>query len=215
MPESVVSTETAPASTGLPRRLGARTDAMLRGLWLLLVAFHLLMAVWSVQGPGVGMDAMVPVLAALQLLLCLGCLLAQRRGRGVQAAGGFVVWQLLLLTIAYGYWGLGAQSRQQVLQGMPVLLVAALLGARPLRRATLWLCAAMVVGAWVDLAGGLFRADRVPHVMIQLGMCVFGTALVAWLLHHSVTGLRESLQLAQQHGVELARKRDELQLEMQ
>lgn len=215
MPEPVTSALTPPGRAALPRGLGARTDAMLRGLWLLLAAFHLLMMIGSVQGTGIGGDAMVAVLAALQLLLCGGCLWAQRRGHGVQAASAFVVGQLLLLSVAYSYWGLAAQSRQQVLQGMPMLLVAAVLGARPLRWATLWLCAALVVGAWVDLAGSLFRADRVSPVVIQLGMCVFGSALVAWLLHHSVTGLRESLQLAQQHGAELARKRDALQLEMQ
>jgi signal transduction histidine kinase len=39
--------------------------------------------------------------------------------------------------------------------------------------------------------------------------------MAAWLLHHSVTGLRESLQEARQRSDELARKRDELQVEMQ
>ncbi len=215
MPEPVTSAVSLPDRAVPPRGLGRRTDAMLRGLWLLLAGFHPLMAFWLLQGPSVGVDSMVPVLAGLQLLLCVGCLLVQRRGQGVAAAGAFVLGQLLLLSVAYGYWGLAAQVRQQLLQVMPILLVAALLGARPLRWATLWLCAALVAGAWVDLAGGLFRSERVPQVVVQLGACVFGSALVAWLLHHSVTGLRESLQMARQHGADLAHSRDQLQLEMQ
>lgn len=215
MPQSSLDVSRLATPEALPRSLGTRTDAMLRGLWLLLFAFHLLMAAWQVRGPGPGVDAMVPVLAMAQLLFCAGCLVAQRRGHGVRAATGFVVGQVLLLAVAHGYWGLATQSRQQVLQGMPMLLVAAVLGARPLRWATLGLCLALLVGAWIDLAGVLFRADRVPHVVTQLGTSVFGSVLLAWLLHHSVTGLRESLQTARQHGIELARKRDELQLEMQ
>ncbi|WP_206607998.1 hypothetical protein, partial [Mycobacterium tuberculosis] len=51
--------------------------------------------------------------------------------------------------------------------------------------------------------------------MNDLVIAVFGTLMGAWLLHHSVTGLRESLQVARQHSAELARKRDELQVEIQ
>jgi signal transduction histidine kinase len=164
---------------------------------------------------GDGVDAVVLALAGAHLVVCTGCLVEQRRGHGVRAATLFVVGQLLLLSITQGYWGLAALSRVQLVQVVPVLLVAAVLGAAPLRGATLWACLAMVLGAWIDLAGILFRADRVAHVVTDLAVCVFGCVLVAWLLHHSVTGLRESLQLARQHGVALARKRDELQLEMQ
>lgn len=195
--------------------LGERTDAMLRGLWLLVAAFHLLTASWLLLRLGDGVDTLVLALAGAHLAVCVGCLVEQRRGRGVRAATLFVVGQLLLLSVTEGYWGLASLSRVQLVQVVPVLLVAALLGAAPLRWATLWACLAMLLGAWIDLAGILFRPDRVAHVVTDLGVCVFGCVLVAWLLHHSVTGLRESLQVARQHGVELARKRDELQLEMQ
>ncbi len=215
MPLPPVSDRPVVDPDALAAGLGARTDAMLRGLWLLVAAFHLLIASWLLLRLGDGVDTLVLALAGAHLAVCVGCLVEQRRGHGVRAATLFVVGQLLLLAVTEGYWGLAALSRVQLVQVVPVLLVAALLGAAPLRWATVWTCLAMLLGAWIDLAGLLFRADRVAHVVTDLGVCVFGCVLVAWLLHHSVTGLRESLQVARQHGAALARKRDELQLEMQ
>ncbi len=215
MPLPPVSDRPVMAPDAVAAGLGARTDAMLRGLWLLVAAFHLLIASWLLLRLGDGVDTLVLALASAHLVVCVACLVEQRRGHGVRAATLFVAGQLLLLAVTEGYWGLAALSRVQLVQLVPVLLVAALLGAAALRWATLWACLAMLLGAWIDLAGILFRADRVAHVVTDLGVCVFGCVLVAWLLHHSVTGLRESLQVARQHGVALARKRDELQLEMQ
>lgn len=195
--------------------LGPRTDAMLHGLWLLIGAFHLSMAAWHLLRGGPQVDPTLLGLAAAQLLLCAGCLIQQRRGQGIRAAGVFVGGQLLLLSVAYGYWGLAALTRMQMVLGLPVLLVAAMLGARALRWTTLCACLVILLGAWTDVAGTLFRPDRVPYVATDLAVALFGCGLAAWLLHHSVTGLRESLLTAHQRGAALARARDELQLEMQ
>ncbi len=93
--------------------------------------------------------------------------------------------------------------------------LAAVLGSRPLAWTTAWLCGLMALGAWVDAAGALFRPDRVLHAATDLAVSAFGAVMGAWLFHHSVTGLRDSLQEARQRSQELARKRDELQVEMQ
>lgn len=203
-----------PAAGGAPS-LGRRTGAMLRGLLLMVGLFHLGNALWLALRMGTGLDVVVPLVAGLHGLLCLVCLLEQRAGRSLRAASGFVIGELLLLAAAYTYWGLIAQSRVQLVQLLPVLLVAAVLGRRPLWWASVWVCALMVAGAWVDASSMMFRPERVLHAVYDLAVSVFGAMLVAWLLHLSVTGLRESLHVAEQHRVALARKRDELQLEIQ
>ncbi len=203
------------SATDAPTGLGRRTDAMLRGLLLLVGLYHVLLAAWMAVRAGASLDRMVPAMALLQALLCLLCLVEAWAGRSVRAAITFVLAQLPLLMLAYGYWGLAAQLRGQLLQTVPVLLVAAVLGHRTLSWAAGTLCGLLALGAWVDAAGMMFRSDRLLLVVTDLGVGVFGVLATAWLLHHSVTGLRESLQEAQQRSRELARKRDELQLEMQ
>lgn len=200
---------------GVPPSLGRRTDAMLRGLLHMVGLFHLCMAVWIALRMGIGLDVMVPLIAGLHALLCLVCLLEHHAGRTLRAAAVFVIGELLLATLAYTYWGLAAQSRLQLVVILPVLLVSAVLGRRPLGWATAWLSGLMVAGAWVDASSLMFRPDRVLLAVNDLAIAVFGTWLGAWLLHHSVTGLRESLQVARQRSAELAGKRDELQLEIQ
>jgi len=209
----------SPRTSSLPgtatQSLGRRTDAMLRGLLNMVGLFHLLMAVWIALRMGMGLDLMVPLIAVLHALLCLLCLLQQRAGNALRAASLFVGGQLLLLTAAYAYWGLAAQLRLQLVLLLPVLFVAAVLGRRPLWWVTAWLCLLIVVGAWVDASTLMFRPDRLLLAVNDLAICMFATLLAAWLLHHSVTGLRESLQVAREHGRDLARKRDELQVEIQ
>ena len=209
----------SPRTSSLPgtatQSLGRRTDAMLRGLLHMVGLFHLLMAVWIALRMGMGLDLMVPLIAVLHALLCLLCLLQQRAGNALRAASLFVGGQLLLLTAAYAYWGLAAQLRLQLVLLLPVLFVAAVLGRRPLWWVTAWLCLLIVVGAWVDASTLMFRPDRLLLAVNDLAICVFATLMAAWLLHHSVTGLRESLQVAREHSRDLARKRDELQLEIQ
>lgn len=203
------------AAPDRPQALGRRTDAMLRGLLLMVGLYHPLLAAWIAVRLGAGLDMMVPAMAASHVLLCLLCLIEHRAGRSLHAAVTFLVGELLLLVLAYGYWGLAAQLRVQMVQLVPVLLVAAALGRRPLAWATAWLCALMALGAWIDAAGAMFRTDRVLHAATDLAVSAFGAVMSAWLFHHSVTGLRESLHDARQRSQELARKRDELQLEMQ
>ncbi|WP_312326101.1 ATP-binding protein [Stenotrophomonas sp.] len=202
-------------STDRPHGLGRRTDAMLRSLLLLVALYHPLLAAWIALRLGSGLDLMVPSMAAAHTLLCVLCLLEHRNGRSLHAAATFLVGEALLLVLAYGYWGLAAQLRVQMVQLVPVLLVAAVLGRRPLAWATAWLCALMTLGGWIDAAGALFRPDRVLQAATDLAVSAFGAVMTAWLLHHSVTGLRESLHEARQRSQELARKRDELQVEMQ
>lgn len=198
-----------------PHRLGTRTDAMLRGLLMLVALYHLALALWMAVRLGPALDLMVPAMAASHALLCLLCLIEHSRGRSAHAAMTFLAGELLLLVLAYGYWGLAAQLRVQMVQLVPVLLVAAVLGSRALRWSTAWLCGLMALGSWVDASGAMFRSDRVVLAANDLFVAGFSTVLIAWLLHHSVTGLRESLQEARQRSRELARKRDQLQVEMQ
>jgi len=214
MPIPPPSLRDAPVA-GVPPSLGRRTDAMLRGLLHMVGLFHLSMAVWIALRMGIGLDVMVPLTAGLHALLCLVCLLQHHAGRALRAATVFVIGELLLSTLAYTYWGLAAQSRLQLVVVLPILLMSAVLGRRPLGWATAWLCGLMVAGAWVDASSLMFRPDRVQLAVNDLVIAVFGTLMGAWLLHHSVTGLRESLQVARQHSAELARKRDELQVEIQ
>lgn len=213
MPEPSPSARVAVAER--PTGLGRRTDAMLRGLLVMVGLYHPLLAAWMAVRLGGGLDMMVPAMAASHVLLCLLCLIEHRAGRSLHAAVTFLAGELLLLVLAYGYWGLAAQVRVQMVQLVPVLLVAAVLGSRPLAWTTAWLCGLMALGAWVDAAGALFRPDRVLHAATDLAVSAFGAVMGAWLFHHSVTGLRESLQEARQRSQELARKRDELQVEMQ
>jgi signal transduction histidine kinase len=205
----------APDAADCPQGLGRRTDAMLRGLLVMVGLYHPLLALWIALRPGLGLDMMVPAMAAAHALLCLLCLIEHRAGRPLHAAMTFLLGELLLLVLAYGYWGLAAQLRVQMVQLVPVLLVAAVLGSRPLRWSTAWLCGLMALGAWGDASGAMFRAERVLHATTDLAISAAGAVMTAWLLHHSVTGLRESLSVAQQRSQELARKRDELQVEMQ
>lgn len=198
-----------------PHGLGRRTDAMLRGMLVLVGLYHPLLAAWAAVRLGSGLDLMVPAIATAHALLCVLCLIEHRSGRSLAAAATFLVGESLLLVLAYGYWGLAAQLRVQMVQLVPVLLVAAVLGRRPLAWSTAWLCALMALGGWVDAAGALFRPERVLLAATDLVISGAGTAITAWLLHHSVTGLRESLHESRQRSQELARKRDELQVEMQ
>ncbi|RRU03781.1 hypothetical protein EGJ34_19195 [Stenotrophomonas sp. 278] len=201
----------APAPTGL----GRRTDTLLRGLLLLVALYHVVFAGWLAYRTGPGLDQMVPAMAVLQVLVCALCLVEHHAGRSVRAANTFVLAQMPLLMLAYGYWGLAALMRLQLGQVVPLLLVAAVLGHRTLSWAAAALCGLQLLGAWVDASGAMFRGDRLQLVGTDLGVGLFGVLFTAWLLHHSVTGLRESLQMAQQRSQELARKRDELQLEIQ
>ncbi|WP_313217700.1 ATP-binding protein [Stenotrophomonas sp.] len=215
MSTTASTARTGPRPATAPQPLGRRTETMLRGLLCLVGLFHLLMAGWTALRMGVGLDPMVPVIATLHALLCGLCLWEQRAGRSLRAAAVFVCGQLLLLTAAYVYWGLAAQLRLQLVLLMPVMLVSAVLGRRPLAGVAAWISLLIVMGAWVDASSVMFHPDRLLAAVNDLAVCVFGTLLAAWLLHHSVTGLRESLQVARDHGRDLARKRDQLQLEMQ
>lgn len=197
------------------RSLGRRTERMLRVLLVLVGIYHPLMAVWMGWRQGIGLDPLLGIMATLQTALCITCLLAQHRGNSTQAAMGFVLTQVLLLTVAYGYWGLGTQVRMQLPQVIPVLLVSAVLGGRVLWWITFALCAILLLGAWVDAAAALFDPIRVRTTATDLSVSGFGVLLTAWLLQQSVTGLRESLKQSRRHGLELAQKRDQLQLEIQ
>ncbi|MGH8044346.1 MAG: hypothetical protein ACREOX_07025, partial [Stenotrophomonas sp.] len=175
----------APDAADCPLGLGRRTDAMLRGLLVMVGLYHPLLALWIALRPGLGLDMMVPAMAAAHALLCLLCLIEHRAGRPLHAAMTFLLGELLLLVLAYGYWGLAAQLRVQMVQLVPVLLVAAVLGSRPLRWSTAWLCGLMALGAWGDASGALFRPERVLHATTDLAISAAGAVMTAWLLHHS------------------------------
>ncbi len=188
-----------------------RAAAMLLRLLLLVAGYQLLTLLWS--GPSTGTQARL--LAVGGMLACLGALELLRRRRLRQAAVLFVLLNLLLTSVAYGYWGLHAQMQGQLLQLLPVLLAGALLGRRALWLAAGWLCVLMALGAWLDAAAGFYFPTRVEVAMRDLALAAFGVLMAAFVLDQSMASLRESLRIAQRRGADLARKRDELQLEMQ
>ncbi|KRG84338.1 hypothetical protein ABB34_09425 [Stenotrophomonas daejeonensis] len=185
--------------------------AMMLRLLLLVAGYRLLALLWSGPSPG----PLVRVLAVGGMLACLASLELLRRQRLQAAALLFVLLNLLLTSVAYGYWGLRSQMQGQLLQLLPVLLAGALLGRRALWLAAGWLCALMALGAWLDAAAGFYFPARVELAVRDLALAGFGVLLAAFVLDQSMASLRENLRIARRRGIDLARKRDELQLEMQ
>jgi signal transduction histidine kinase len=188
-----------------------RMAAMLLRLLLLVAGYQLLTLLWSGPSPG----SLVRVLAVGGMLACLASLELLRRQRLRAAAVLFVLLNLLLTSVAYGYWGLRSQMPGQLLQLLPVLLAGALLGRRALWLAAGWLCVLMALGAWLDAAAGFYFPARVELAVRDLALAGFGVLLAAFVLDQSMASLRENLRIARRRGIDLARKRDELQLEMQ
>jgi len=71
------------------------------------------------------------------------------------------------------------------------------------------------LGAWLDAAAGFYFPARVDAAVRELALAGFGLLTAALVMDQSMAALRESLRIAQRRGLDLARKRDELQLEMQ
>ena len=189
----------------------ARAAAMLLRVLLLVAGYQLLVLLWG--GPLTGTPARA--LAVGGMVSCLLSLELLRRQRLGPAVIVFVVLNLLLATVAYGYWGLHAQMQGQLLQLLPVLLAGALLGRRALWLATAWLCALLVLGSWLDAAASFYLPARVEQALRNLALAAFGVLMAAFVIDQSVSSLRDNLRIARQRGADLARKRDELQLEMQ
>ena len=211
-----------PAEAARARRpwwlLPAATDVvdtrgidMLRNLLLLVVAGQLVV-LWREWGQA-GWTAWLP--DVFNLLACVASLLLLRWRRLQLAAVVFVLTNLLLMTVAYAYLGLRAQVPLQLLQLLPVLLAGVMLGRRALWVAAAWLCGLLAMGAWLDAAAGFYHPSRVQGALNDLALAGSGVLMAAFVLDQSMASLRESLRTAQQRGAELARKRDELQLEMQ
>lgn len=201
----------APRAPAVVDATEARAMAMLLRLLLAVAGYQLLLLLW--EGPAAG--ALPRVLGVAGMLTCLVSLELLRRRRLHLSAMAFVVLNLVLTSVAYGYWGLRAQMHGQLLQLLPVLLAGALLGRRALWLATTWLGALLALGAWQDAAAGFYLPSRVELVLRDLALSGFGTVAVAFVLDQSLSALRHNLRIAQRRGADLARKRDALQLEMQ
>jgi len=189
----------------------ARAAAMLLRLLLLVAGYQLLLLLWSARSTGL----LAQALTVGGMLACLASLELLRRRRLHLSVVVFVVLNLVLTSVAYGYWGLRAQMHGQLLQLLPVLLAGALLGRRALWLATAWLGALLALGAWLDAAAGFYLPVRVALAAHDLSLAAFGMVLAAFVLDQSLSSLRDNLRIAQRRGADLARKRDELQLEMQ
>ncbi|WP_433852992.1 sensor histidine kinase [Stenotrophomonas nitritireducens] len=210
--------EPPPGAPGFTRRwmppavdaTEARAAAMLLRLWLLVAGYQLLLLLWGAPSTGL----LAQALTVAGMLACLVCLELLRRRRLHLSVVVFVVLNLVLTSVAYGYWGLRAQMHGQLLQLLPVLLAGALLGRRALWLATGWLGALLALGAWLDAAAGFYLPVRVEMALRDLSLAAFGMTLAAFVLDQSLSSLRDNLRIAQRRGADLARKRDELQLEM-
>lgn len=202
----------APAAADVVDKRGI---AMLRRLLLLVLAYQLVMLLWAGWRLGAQLDRTMLALTLGGMLVCVVSLQLLRRRRLQLAAALFVLVDLLLMSVAYGYWGLRAQVQGLLLQLLPVLLAGALLGRRALWLSALWLSALLAVGAWSDAAAGFYHPNWVAAALQDLALAGFGVLMAAFVLDQSMSSLRESLRTAQRRGNDLARKRDELQLEMQ
>ncbi len=207
----------ATRATDRPRRPAvvdateARAMAMLLRLLLAVAGYQLLLLLWGAAGTaglaqGLGVAGILTCVVSLELL---------RRRRLHLSVLVFVVLNLVLTSVAYGYWGLRAQMHGQLLQLLPVLLAGALLGRRALWLATTWLAALLALGAWLDAAAAFYLPARVELALRDLVLAGFGTLVVAFVLDQSLSALRDNLRIARRRGADLARKRDALQLEMQ
>ena len=188
----------------------ARAVAMLLRLLLAVAGYQLLTLLWSPPSAGLPGQA----LNVCGMLTCLVSLELLRRRRLHLSVAAFVLSNLVLTSVAYGYWGLRAQMQGQLLQLLPVLLAGALLGRRALWLAAGWLGGLLALGAWLDAAAGFYLPMRVELALRDLALAGFGTAMAAFVLDQSLSSLRDNLRIAQRRGTDLARKRDELQLEM-
>ncbi len=188
-----------------------RAVKMLRRLLLMMAGYQLLALLWSAPSA----DTLGTALTIGGLLACLASLELLRRRRLRLSAALFVVLNLLLASAAYGYWGLRAQMQGQLLQLLPVLLAGVLLGRPALWLAVGWLCGLLALGAWLDAAAGFYHPLRVTQTLRDLALAAFGVLMAGFILDQSMSALRDNLRIAQQRGAALARKRDELQLEMQ
>lgn len=188
----------------------ARAVAMLLRLLLAVAGYQLLTLLWALPSAGLPRQT----LTVGGMLACLASLELLRRRRLHLSVMVFVVLNLALTSVAYGYWGLRAQMPGQLLQLLPVLLAGALLGRRALWLATAWLGALLALGAWLDAAAGFYLPVRVELAVRDLLLSAFGTAMAAFVLDQSLSSLRDNLRIAQRRGADLARKRDALQLEM-
>ncbi|MCL7714751.1 sensor histidine kinase [Stenotrophomonas mori] len=184
---------------------------MLRRLLLVMACYQVLLLLWA---PATLVSPSL-LLGVGGVLACLVPLLPLRRGRLRLAAALFVLLNLLLATVAYASWGLRAQMPGQLLQLLPVLLAGAVLGRRALWLAAIWLCALLVVGAWLDAAGGFYHPARVALATRDLALAGLGVLMAAFVLDQCMSSMRDNLRLSRRREADLARRRDELQLEME
>lgn len=196
---------------GTTDAVDVRGITMLRRLLVLVAVCQLGMLLWQ----GAQMGWMTRSLGIGGLLACAASLLLLRRRQLQLAAAVFVLAHLLLLSVAYGYMGLRAQSQSLLLQLLPILLAGVLLGRKALWVATVWLCGLLAHGAWQDAAGGFYHPARVQGALMDLALAGVGVLMAAFVLDQAMASLRQSLRTVQRRSAELARKRDKLQLEMQ
>ena len=191
-----------------------RGMVMLRWLFLLVAAYHLVVLLWLGRPAAARLDPVMLASILGGIAACAVSLVLLQRRQLQLAAAVFVLLNLLLMAVAYAYWGLRAQMQLQVLQLLPLLLAGTVLGRRALWMAGIGLCVVLAVGARLDAAAGFYHPARVAIALQDLFYVLSGVLLATFVLDQSMSSLRESLNIAQRRGLDLARKRDELQMEM-
>ncbi|MGV8960178.1 MAG: sensor histidine kinase [Stenotrophomonas sp.] len=192
-----------------------RGVSMLRRLLLLVAGYQLMLLLWISWPSATQPDRLMFALTLGGVLACvIAWLLLQRRQLQL-AAAVFVLLNLMLISVAYGSWGLRAQLQGQVLQLLPLLLAGTMLGRRALWLSVVWLCVLLAVGARLDAASGFYNPVRVSMALQDLLFVAAGVLLTAFVLDQSMCSLRITLRTLQRRGADLARMRDALQLEME
>ena len=142
------------------------------------------------------------------------CFILLRRGNFIWAGRIFLVAGLALMMLAYVRWGMAALAGMQLMQMLTMMVCALLLGRRVLLGTTIWLALVVLGGAWRDMALWFYQDEVVYRALERAVVAIVGLAMAAAILDRSVLILRQNLELARQRGNDLARSRDQLQLEM-
>jgi len=164
---------------------------------------------------GARLDPMSIWLATLNTVVAWSCLIALRRGLHRGAAMVFVGAGIAQLWISYWHWGLAAQLPYQLMQLLLVLAAGLLLGRRGVWVTVAGVIAAVVLGAWRDVAMMMFPRGMMAGVIEQALHAIVGFVVVSAVFDAALSTLRRSLRTARRRSDELARSRDRLQLEMQ
>lgn len=199
-----------PVVDPLERRLAPMLQVILLAM-AVLQALSLLRSVQLPGGPLIGSIGML--LAVLNMVLTLGCLLLLWKGFFRIATLLFITGSLGLLAVGYAQWGLDAYRGYQLGLVHPLLIAGLLLSRKALWLTFAGLVLVLVLGGWRDVAAGHFLLGE-ARALEGVLRSSFALLVITLILDRVVSAFQERLYSAVRRGDELARIRDLLQLEM-